>query len=36
MQKAIEAHECTYYVLAPGHLVTDGKTSVPILEIPAR
>ena len=35
MQKAIEAHRATFYVLAPGHLVQDGTTSVPILEIPA-
>jgi hypothetical protein len=35
MQKAIEARESTFYVLPPGHLGKDGKTSVPILEIPA-
>ena len=35
MQKAIEARRATFYVLAPGHLVQDGTTSVPILEIPA-
>ena len=34
MQKAIEARECTYYVLAPGHLVKDGTSYVPILELP--
>jgi hypothetical protein len=34
MQKALEAGESDFYVLAPGHLVDDGKTYVPILEIP--
>ncbi|GAA2537365.1 hypothetical protein GCM10010435_00410 [Winogradskya consettensis] len=34
MQKAIEARESRFYVLAPGHLVQDGRTSVPILELP--
>lgn len=34
MQKAIEARECTYYVLKPGHLVQDGTSYVPILELP--
>jgi len=35
MQQAIEAQESTFYVLAPGHLVQDGTTYVPVLEIPA-
>ncbi|OJF13473.1 hypothetical protein BG844_15100 [Couchioplanes caeruleus subsp. caeruleus] len=34
MQKAIEARKCTYYVLAPGHLVSHGTSFVPILELP--
>ncbi|MFI5497347.1 hypothetical protein [Actinoplanes sp. NPDC051859] len=34
MQKAIEARRSTYYVLAPGHLVQDGTSFVPILELP--
>lgn len=34
MQKAIEAREHTYYVLAPGHVVRDGASYVPILELP--
>jgi hypothetical protein len=34
MQKAVEAGESDFYVLAPGHLLDGGKTYVPILEIP--
>jgi hypothetical protein len=34
MQKTVEAGHSAYYVLAPGHLVEDGKTYVPILEVP--
>jgi hypothetical protein len=32
MQKAIEAGRSEFYLLPPGHLVSDGKTYVPILE----
>ncbi|WP_236718236.1 hypothetical protein [Actinoplanes sp. TFC3] len=34
MQKAIEARESRYFVLAPGHIVRDGSSYVPILEVP--
>jgi hypothetical protein len=34
MQKAIEAGRSEYHLLPPGHLVADGRTYVPILEIP--
>jgi hypothetical protein len=34
MQKAVEAGRCAFYVLAPGHVVQDGTTYVPILEVP--
>lgn len=33
MQTAIEAGRCEYFVLPPGHLVTDGATYVPVLEV---
>ena len=33
MQKAIEAGRSEYFVLAPGHVVENGTTYVPILEI---
>lgn len=33
MQKAVEAGRSEFYVLAPGHLVENGTTYVPILEI---
>jgi hypothetical protein len=33
MQKSVEAGDCEFYVLAPGHLVDNGKTYVPILEV---
>ena len=32
MQKAIEAGQCEFYVLPPGHVRQDGKTYVPILQ----
>ncbi|HEY0001825.1 MAG TPA: hypothetical protein VGB74_15330 [Actinoplanes sp.] len=34
MHKAIEAGQSEFYVLAPGHLMSGGKTYVPILELP--
>lgn len=34
MQATIEAGRCEYYVLPPGHLVNDGTTYVPVLEVP--
>jgi hypothetical protein len=34
MQKAIEAGRTELYVLPPGHVVRDGTTYVPILEVP--
>ena len=33
MQKAVEAGRSEFFVLAPGHLVENGSTRVPILEI---
>jgi hypothetical protein len=33
MQKAIEAGGSEFYVLAPGHLVKDGTSYVPVLEL---
>lgn len=34
MQKAIEAGSSEFYVLPPGHVVENGTTYVPILEVP--
>ncbi len=34
MQKAVEAGESEFFVLAPGHLTDGGRTCVPILERP--
>jgi hypothetical protein len=34
MQRAVEAGRSEFFVLAPGHLVQNGSTYVPILEIP--
>jgi hypothetical protein len=34
MQKAIEAGRSEFYLLPPGHTVSDGKTYVPIVELP--
>jgi hypothetical protein len=34
MQKLVEAGATDFYVLAPGHVVADGRTYVPILERP--
>lgn len=33
MQKAIEAGRCEYHVLPPGHVVENGSTYVPVLEV---